>query len=34
MKNSIVILVLTLFSLSVKSQTEIKKDYYGNGKLK
>lgn len=34
MKNSILILLLALFSLTAKSQTEIKKDYYGNGKLK
>ena len=34
MKNSILILAIILFSLSAKSQTEIKKDYYGNGKIK
>jgi antitoxin component YwqK of YwqJK toxin-antitoxin module len=34
MKNSIVILIITLFSLTAKSQTEIKKDYYGSGKIK
>lgn len=34
MKNLFLILLLTLFSLSAMSQTEIKKDYYGNGKIK
>ena len=34
MKNLILIGLFTLFSLQAKSQTEIKKDYYGNGKIK
>ncbi len=34
MKNLILIVLVTLFSIQAKSQTEIKKDYYGNGKIK
>jgi antitoxin component YwqK of YwqJK toxin-antitoxin module len=34
MKNLLLILTITLICLSAKSQTEIKKDYYGNGKIK
>ncbi len=34
MKNALLLLAITLFSLSVNAQTEIKKDYYGNGKIK
>ncbi|MBV5313078.1 MAG: hypothetical protein JZU47_07260 [Prolixibacteraceae bacterium] len=34
MKNLLLILTITLIGLSAKSQTEIKKEYYGNGKLK
>lgn len=34
MKNLMLMLTITLFSLSANAQTEIKKDYYGNGKIK